>query len=724
MSQTEPCRQAGIAAHHLIIYALLAGTLATFVAGYYYGRVNHIEQLPQIFRVIDSSYLRNDFAVNATTGYGPRFFYTRFLGFLGKLFPLPVVFLVLTCLQNTAVALVTFVATFQLFGRKLWPAVAATILVLSVRSVRLGEADHLLLPALIPASLVTALALLSVWLGLLNRPFAAMFAALPAVLIHPLLGILCGGIGIGTAAADAILPVRTIPRPGKPVIIRALLALACFTLIAGTLWFILPARSVRLSANAFLELYARFRAPHHILPSTFPWRDWLAMLAMLAAATSAGIRSYASSAADRDILRRMLIATAMVLLLWLGGYVFVEILPSRLWITAQTFRLTLLIKWFCLILCAGLAAIALRSPDRAPLSVAGAAISLVGSGLSQPFTLLWGQVSRWLRHLLHEGIAVPLAFTIAATLSAGIGTNIKELHSLIIITLTSLLFFGLRTAWWRYLASFGLAMLWIFLIVVNRFHRLPLVGPLLAPSAPTLAIEQLSNAEAGLARFCRSSTPAEAVFLTPPDFGIFRLAAKRAIVVDFKFGMPSDETFLLWRERLRHCYGDVRSGGWNAVAEMDSNWHRVSDARLLTLAREYDASYAVLYRDTPTDLPVIYANRKYQVVSLVPVVSLLAFRASQSPVADVPGYLEWLRSQAGITESLGSGYYILVDRELTPTEALAAYRSAVAQGQLPGLGRHIKTMTVTDTNQVSTTVIFFIPSEEPAAPAATDTLER
>ncbi|MEO0073330.1 MAG: DUF6798 domain-containing protein [candidate division WOR-3 bacterium] len=723
MSQTETSAQKGPATHNVVLYSLLIGTLATFIAGYYYGRVNHIEQLPQIFRVMDSSYLRNDFAVNATTGYGPRFFYTRLLGFLGKLFPLPGVFLVLTCLQNSAVALITFIAARRLFLSQLWPAVAATILVVSVRSVRLGEADYLLLPALIPASLVTALSLFSVWLGLLDKPFAAMLAALPAVLLHPLMGILCGGIGIGTALICRVHPPCRNQSSGWAGAMRPLAALGCFVAISAGLWLILPQTKQILSTREFLDVYARFRAPHHILPSTFPLRDWMAMLAMLGAASLAGIRTYTVMTADRSILLRMVFATTIVILLWLGGYVFVEILPSRLWITAQTFRLTLLVKWFSLILCAGVAAETVKNLGT-PLATAGAAISLAGSGFSQPFVLLWGEVSPWLRRLLHEGIAVPLAFLVATILNASIGTNFKELHALAMTTIVSLLFFGLRSVRLRYLASFGIGLVWIALIITARFYRLPLLSPLFAPSAPTFAIEQLGSAEAGLTKFCRSLLPEDAVFLTPPDFGIFRLAARRAIVVDFKFGMPSDETFYLWRERLRDCYGDVNSQGWNAVAEMDSNWHRVTDGRLLALAKKYKASYAVLYRDTRTDLPVLYSNQKYQLVHIVQVVSLLAFRTGTSPVNDPQGYFNRLMAEAGITAPLGSGYYMLVNRELTQTEALAEYHSAVADGRLPALGRIIQTISTSDQDRSRTTALFFVPEEDSVLSPVTKPSER
>ena len=47
-------------------------------------------------------------------------------------------------------------------------------------------------------------------------------------------------------------------------------------------------------------------------------------------------------------------------------------------------------------------------------------------------------------------------------------------------------------------------------------------------------------------------------------------------------------------------------------------WRRVTDERLRALSERYGADYAVLYRGTPTALPVLYEDDGFALVSLRP----------------------------------------------------------------------------------------------------------
>jgi hypothetical protein len=49
---------------------------------------------------------------------------------------------------------------------------------------------------------------------------------------------------------------------------------------------------------------------------------------------------------------------------------------------------------------------------------------------------------------------------------------------------------------------------------------------------------------------------------------------------------------------------------------MDINYRRISERRMFFLARKYDVSYAVLYRNTPSKFPVVSENRSFKMVSL------------------------------------------------------------------------------------------------------------
>ena len=263
----------------IVLFSLLAGTAVTFIHGYYYGLNNHIEQLPQIFRVLDPSYITNDFEVNATAGYGPRAFYVYFMAWLGKVVPLPALFLVLTCLQNAAVAFVTALVARRLSGSN-FAALFAASLAMSVESIHLGEAGYLRLPALIPASLVTGLALWSIWEGIRDRPIASALIAMPAALIHPMLGLEAGIVGVGASFLSRLIGIGG-PRRWRPLL-RAVAGAAILAAFGLSLW-IGPQSKQLLTSRQLIDIYGWFRAPHHIIPSTFPLRDYLAAAAFLIA---------------------------------------------------------------------------------------------------------------------------------------------------------------------------------------------------------------------------------------------------------------------------------------------------------------------------------------------------------------------------------------------------------------------------------------------------------
>ena len=111
-------------------------------------------------------------------------------------------------------------------------------------------------------------------------------------------------------------------------------------------------------------------------------------------------------------------------------------------------------------------------------------------------------------------------------------------------------------------------------------------------------------------------TPETAVFLTPPMFGRFRLVARRAIVVDFQCFPFQDAAMVEWKRRLRDCYGEVEGVGRAARSKMDVNYRRISERRMVFLARKYDVSYAVLYRNTPCKFLVVSENKSFKIVSL------------------------------------------------------------------------------------------------------------
>ena len=98
-----------------IIFSIFCGIIAT-LWNYIYGFDNHIEQLPILKRAIDSSYLINDFFTNATSGFGPRYYFVNSVALLSNFFSVPAIFFVFTLISNTIVSIITYIFSRDFFN--------------------------------------------------------------------------------------------------------------------------------------------------------------------------------------------------------------------------------------------------------------------------------------------------------------------------------------------------------------------------------------------------------------------------------------------------------------------------------------------------------------------------------------------------------------------------------------------------------------------------------
>jgi hypothetical protein len=212
-------------------------------------------------------------------------------------------------------------------------------------------------------------------------------------------------------------------------------------------------------------------------------------------------------------------------------------------------------------------------------------------------------------------------------LSARSQTAAMLLHPVIILALVLLLVVRERISMTR-LSVLGLGLLAAFW-AIRRSRRvvrarallgLVLVITLSLPQGSPLAPEtdmRVEIAEAAeMAKYARTHTPSQAVFLTPPDWGQFRLLARRAIVVDFKAFPFQDMAMAAWYERLTTCYGTPQATGFAMLPALKGHYAGLDDPRLEALRNRYGIGYAVLYAQTPTSLPVLHATANHKLVAL------------------------------------------------------------------------------------------------------------
>ena len=114
--------------------------------------------------------------------------------------------------------------------------------------------------------------------------------------------------------------------------------------------------SSSMTTTEFVDIVAHFRNPHHYVPSYFPVQTWVLAICFFGAGYLAFLQNkshyWNPESVDTNDTReadkfysKSLIFSSLILFGFALGYVFVEIFPSRLVTTAQTFRYVILLKW-------------------------------------------------------------------------------------------------------------------------------------------------------------------------------------------------------------------------------------------------------------------------------------------------------------------------------------------------------------------------------------------
>jgi hypothetical protein len=533
-----------------ILLAILFGVIRTLVSYSGFGFEDQVEQLPLIYRSFDSSYLQNDFFVNAALESAARTNYIRFIRlFTNSPENLPLLFFIFTVILNAVIALITFLTTRTLFRSNLFgsdpvrsnlAALTAAALVMLAPTFHLGASPNLFVSYFIPSSLAAPLVLLTVMLAIQKRIAWAMLVGGAASLVHPLFGLETMVLALFAWIVTELLQKEHLKTIGTKMIVPILL----FTLFA--LLSILPQlnQPFQLDTKQFIHIIGHFRHPHHYIPGSFPLTHYLLFLLFLSAFSYAwyALRKTMNSYNSRFIQ----VLNLSILAACLGGYLFVEIIPVRLAAMAQTFRLLYLFKWTGLLFFAGFMVkyFTDKQARKGFKMVAGAVIvmfvvALFVKGLNKPENLK--------QHAGNSTQAFP-----------------KTLLSDAII------------------------------------------------STPN---EQAAE----IAEFAKKNTPADAVFLTPHNFGFFRLSAERAIVADFKSFPFTDRAMLEWYERINDCYGSpepLNRSGFDNEPIMISNYSVIDDARLKKLQEQYNFSYAILFSETVTRYETLFSNEKYKIIAL------------------------------------------------------------------------------------------------------------
>lgn len=261
----------------------------------------------------------------------------------------------------------------------------------------------------------------------------------------------------------------------------------------------------KIPIDQFVALYVKLRHPHHYDAMSWPIALWISFLWPIPIALLAQRRLPATISSTR--LRD-------TLYLALGIQIF-AITFAGIWFVSETivqlslFRFSIFVK---LISCMMTGWAITRSSDRV-LKMCAGAIALVGIGLLATVAFRSG---------IHSSIPLP---SVGLLVGAGI------------LSLT------LGTGLWRERG-------WLITCVVALLS-LPLTIYLAASQRLGVAMPGEADASmVALSDWARDNTPADALFLVPPDDSVFRLEAQRSAVIGFKHVPQLSGELIEWKRRL------------------------------------------------------------------------------------------------------------------------------------------------------------------------------
>ena len=594
-----------------VLLSVLFGILTTILTYTGYGISNHVEQLPIILRSLDRTFLVNDFFTNAATHSIARLYYARFIAMLaGSGSNLPAVFLILTLCSNIAISLISFFFARDLFHNSPLAGICASALVMSVSTFRLGWHAIIFSGTLTPTTIAIPFALAAIWLSTRGKLVIGTVLCGIASIIHPQFGLEVGAILLGTFVLSLLIGKQKWTTDNLRAVILSLLVFIPFAVIS-----ILPQFSQRsIDPALFVYIIALFRHPHRFVPSTFGLSNYIYAAAFLYAV----IVFYHHWRKDRKTSYSLPVAiiACTILFLCIGGYIFVEIFPMRIWVIAQTFRLLYLVQWLGLLLIAGTIADEKLQPSTRVLYLASALhpFALGIAALTQSLREWLGQKQISFGKFLDPGFV--LLFNIAI-----LGWFFHPQMESLLLIVYAVLILAFNAVPQKLYYSTILAGAIPVILLVNYQERLPYINHLDTVSRIKETVNFKMQSELGtqgdeMAEFSRQNTPEDSIFLTPPNWGQFRLLARRAVVVDFKAFPFADIAVEEWYRRLTDCYGIPASKGLAMEPELDANYRNMDDASLLALQKKYQVSYAILYRETPTRFEVRFQNDTYKVIQL------------------------------------------------------------------------------------------------------------
>ncbi len=567
----------------LMIVAFVTAAL-WLLRGYVWPTLSNVEVGP-LQAALDPALFQRDFTVQESLRFSPRFYYNQLILLPARAgLPLAwsVAFWHVVALAALVGAVHALANTLRLGG-----AVRA-VLLLWLLTINVGVlgAVFLYTHAPVPSVWAGAVAACGAALAVRQRWIAAFACFGGAALLQFLVGFYAGLL-----ALPALLVVAR--RERLPAVLAWAAGLA---LVYGPLWLSGRADQDTLGNDAFVEIYAQLRHPHHLVPSTWPRMFWERALLFYA---GAWYFLYRTPAGRPPIERTVLHGTlALAVAALAANYIFVELVPSAFVAKLQPARITPLAQAVIL----GLLATRVQGAFDARRRVLGVLLCLMPLSLYPGLVLGLAAVLAAPENakpgfswpLLLLAVAVVVAFRPYAQT---VGYYVNRFGPWVLLLGVQLIPYALQRVRGALLAGATLAAAGAACAAVfstrpdwpdSLAHRLAIdAGPLDPPAV--------------LGRRFRDRSAKDALVLVPPtsEPWSFKLHAQRAVVVDDK-NIPFTAAGLKeWHRRMETVLGRP------FVRDLDvaAAWRARSAAELLGVAAQFGAGYILTRDEWHPELP-------------------------------------------------------------------------------------------------------------------------
>ncbi len=368
-----------------------------------------------------------------------------------------------------------------------------------------------------------------------------------------------------------------------------------------------------LSNEQFVKIHAYLRHPHHHVPSSWEPLEWANFAAYIAGVFLVLCYSAKDSRLYKKMKAFLFVTTALMAVILVINYVFVEIIPIAFIAKLQPARNVFVYRFFLASILAfsSYKLVLKKEYIAAALIVFMTALPQINiktySGILLLLTAIYLIFAKWCdkRELISLKAISHIAMTVITVLvismfASNIALLIKILYTIAIITLIAITYMADKIAIRKadkFISKVAAVLLAVLIILIpwvdvtGNFQGLKVKSP-----RSVFSLSDIDNSARVLALRFNESTSEQALFLGDPNditTAYFRIFSLRSSVVAFK-NMPfTDDGMLEWVERLtalKAVYTD--ENGY--YVRNQSSFDELSMQEIVDVAHEYGAGYLLV----------------------------------------------------------------------------------------------------------------------------------